>query len=301
MAFDPFETGDGSPVELLTFSSGVTEFRYSNTVRDIFVGGRTYQALAYNLTPFAQSKDTDDNNRTLRVGNDMPVIGLYQGAPTSSSTLCNVSRFHNDDPIDQIQSIWSGRIVAINHDDDEVDILLQPVTNGSESTPPDTFSGLCNAFLFQSPGCNLTRDTFRHVGTLQLITNGGLNLQIPGLRAQAAALDAANGGPTGPLSSAELDIYWAGGYIQTGAAELRDIVEGNVGGDPDTVRVIAPFREFVVLDGASVYAGCDLSRATCNKKFNNVLNFQGFADIPEVDPANTALPPGTRETSGGFW
>lgn len=301
MAFDTFETGDGSPVELLTFGNGLTTFRFANTVRDVVVAGQTYQALAYELTPFAQSKDTDDNNRTLRAGNDMAVVGLYQGAPTSASTTCNVARFHHDDVAEQLQSIWSGRIVAINHVEDEVDILLQPITNGSESTPPDTFSGLCNAFLFQSPGCNLTRDSWRHIGTLNLLTNNGLNLQIPGLRAQAAALDAAQGGPTGPLSSAELDIYWAGGYIQTGAGELRDIVEGDVGGDPDVVRIIVPFRSLQVLDGMSVYAGCDLSRATCNKKFDNVLNFQGYADIPEVDPANTELPPGTRTSPGGFW
>ncbi len=301
MAFDPFETGDGSPVEILTFTNGFESFRYANTVRDITVGVQVFEALAYKLSQFAQSKDTDDNNRTMRVGNDWPVLALYQGAPTSASTLVSVQRFHDDDPAQELQSIWNGRISAVNHVEDECDVLLQPVTNGSESTPPDTFSALCNAFLFQSPGCNLSRDDWRHVGTVTAITVGGLVLTIPGLGAQAAALDAAQGGPTGPLSAAELDVYWQGGYIETGGGELRDIVEGNFGGDPDKVRVVLPFRSVAVLDGVQVFAGCDLSRPTCNKKFDNVLNFQGFADIPEVDPANTELPVGSRETSGGFW
>lgn len=300
MAFDTYETSDGSPVEIMSFSNGVQSFRSANTVRDILVGAQIYQATAYTITPFAQSKDTDDNNRTMKVGNEFPVIELYNGAPTSASTRCSIWRFHNDDPAKQLQSVWTGRIVAINYENDEVEILLQPITNGTESTPPDTFSGLCNSFLFQSPGCNLNRDAFRHIGTVSSITNGGLNFIIGGLRAQAAALDAIVASPTGPLTSGELDIYWQGGYIQTAAGELRDIVEGNVGGDPDEVRVIVPFRGLQVSDGLNVYAGCDLSRFTCHHKYNNVINFQGYPDIPEVDPANTELPVGTRTSESAF-
>lgn len=300
MAFDTYETSDGSPVELIEFSNGATVIRAANTVRDVLIGGKLYSALAYELSPFAQSKDTDDNNRTMKVGNEFAVIGLYQGAPTSASTRATVWRYHSDDPAKQLQSLWTGRIVAINHVEDEVEILLQPITNGSESTPPDTFSGLCNMMLFQSPGCTLTRANWRHTGVVTSITNNGLNLIVTGLRTQASDLDTALAAPNGPLSSAELDIYWQGGYIETSDGELRDIIEGDVGGDPDEIRVSVPFRNLAVLDVIDVYAGCDLSRATCAKKFNNVDNFQGYPDIPEIDPANSELPPGTRTSGSSF-
>lgn len=300
MAFDTYETGDGSPVEIMEFSNGATLIRTANTVRDLVLTGKTYGALSYTLTPFAQSKDTDDNNRTMKVGNDFPVVGLYQGAPTSASTLVTIQRFHDDDPAGQIQNIWNGRIVAINHIEDEVEILLQPVTSGAETTPPDTFSALCNSFLFESPGCTLARDDFRFVGVVNSITNNGLNIQVPNLRAEAAIIDTALAAPLGPLSSAELDIYWQGGYLLSAAGELRDIVEGNVSADPNTVRVNVPFRELLQTDVITVFAGCDLSRATCAKKYNNVLNFQGFPDIPEIDPANTELPAGTRTSTNPF-
>jgi len=297
MSFDAYETADGSPVEVIEFSNGLTTIRVANTVRDITVSAKLYSSLTYTLTPFAQSKNSDDNNRTMVVSNQFAVIALYQGAPTSSSTRVQITRFHNDDPAKQLQSIWAGRIVAINHIGSEVEILLQPITNGSESTPPDTFSALCNAMLFQSPGCNLARSNFRHIGTVSSITNGGLNLIINNLRNQAAALDA---GVLGALSAGDLDIYWQGGYIETPDGEIRDIVEGNVGADPDEVRVNLPFRSLLNGGGVNVYAGCKLDRGTCKNKFNNVINFQGFPDIPEIDPANTELPSGTRVSTNAF-
>lgn len=301
MTFDAFETSDGSPVELLTWQNSSIITRNTNAVKAIVVGANTFVPLAYTRNAFAQSKDNDDTNIQMTVPSSFSIVDLYDGQLTSSLTLLTIERFHKDDtPVPEVQNVWSGKVVAIERAEDDVTMLLQPLSTGSESTPPDTFSAVCNAFLFQSPGCNLSANDFRFIATLSAIDATGTILTFPGLRVQAETLDLALGGPTGPLSSAELDIYWQGGFVTTGGGETRDIVEGNVLADPDKVRINIPLRNFAVSDGANVFAGCDLSIATCHKKFNNVLNFQGYAYIPEVDPANTELPPGTRTSSGGF-
>jgi len=300
MTFDAFETADGSPVELLTFSNGTDVFRRTNTVKSVTIGANTHVPMAYSRSKFNQSKDSDDNNITMIVPNNFELVNLYAGVLTSNTTLLTIERFHLDDPGNEIQVVWKGSVASIEHQENDVSLLLQPITSGSESTPPDTFSGLCNAFLFQSPGCTLDRTDFRFIATLSAIDSTGKILTFTGLRLEAATIDAAQGGPTGPLTSAELDIYFQGGYVQTGKGEVRDIVEGNVSGDPDKVRVILPFRDFIVSDGANVYAGCDLSITTCHKKFDNAINFQGFPYIPEIDPANTELPPGTRTSPTKF-
>ncbi len=300
MAFETFETGDGSPVELITFQSGPQFFFVANTVFPFVHGATSFLPLAYTLSPFGQSKDSDDNNRTMRVPNTFGVVNLFNGILTSNSIQVTVERVHLDDPAQDRQIIWKGRIVAVNHIENDVELLLQPVTSGTEATPPDTFSALCNAFLFESPGCTLSRDDFRFVAQVDAVSADGLQLTVNGLRARAVVLDAAQGGPTGPLSAAELDIYWQGGYVLMDSGEIRDIVEGNAGGDPDVVRIIMPLRDITVLDALTVYAGCDLTRSTCDKKFDNVLNFQGYPDIPEIDPANTELPPGTRTSASRF-
>ncbi len=301
MAFADFETADGSPVELLTFRNGAVQETRSNTIAPVQIGATVYTPLAYERSSFSQSKDTDDNNIVLTVPQGFPIVNLYGSGPlTSFITLVTIERFHLDDPAEELQVAWKGQVVSVDRSGDEVQCLLQPITRGAEITPPDTYSALCNSFLFQSPGCGLVRDQWRFIATLSSVSADGLELVFTGLRAQAAALDAAQGGPTGPLTSGELDLYWQGGYIATGGGESRSIVEGNVAGDPDRVRVDLPFRDFNVSDGASVYAGCSLSLAICHKKFNNAINFQGYPYIPEIDPANTELPPGSRTSSSGF-
>ncbi len=300
MTFEAYETADGSPVELLTFKNGTQEFRYTNAVGPITIGAKVYAPLAYKRTKFAQSKDSDDNNVTVTAPGDVEVAGLFDGVLTSNVTTATLERFHRDDPAEQVQVAWRGRIVAINHKNSLVDLLMQPITHGGESTPRDVYSALCNAFLFDTPGCRLLSADWKFGGTVTSLSVDALIITMNGLRAQAAILDAAQGGPTGPLTSGELDLYWQGGFIQMANGEIRDIVEGNIAADPDAFRIDQPFRSIAVTDGANVFAGCSLTRAICHKKFDNVINFQGFPDIPEIDPANTEMPPGSRTSGSKF-
>lgn len=300
MSFDAYETADGSPLELLVFSNGLQNFRYANTVASYFDGATEYKNLPYERTPWSQSKDSDDSNVTITLPGDAEVASLYDGKLNSGTTLLTISRFHEDDPANEIQVAWKGEIVSSDRIENDIRFLLAPLSTGTEQSPPDVFSGLCNRHLFESPGCNLSRDDFRFIATLTAIDADGLGLTFTGLRAQAAALDAIHGGPTGPLSSAELDVYWQGGYIQTPNGETRSIVEGNYQATPDKVRIIAPFRSIVVGNGANVYAGCNLLMSTCHKKFNNAINHQGYPYIPDIDPANTEFPPGSRNSGSQF-
>lgn len=300
MTFAAFETTDGSPIELLTFQNGAQSFLYSNTIQNFTLGARTFVPLAYRRSKFAQSKDSDDNNITLTAPGDFEVAELFNGILTSNITTCKIERIHSDDPDEGLQVLWQGRVVALTRKGDQISVLLQPLSSGAESTPRRVFSSLCNAFLFESPGCLLIRNDWRFDGTISGISADGLEITVNGLRVQAAALDAVQGGPTGPLTSGELDIYWQGGYIEMANGEIRDVVEGNFGGDPDVFRTDIPFRSVATSDACTVYAGCSLTRGICDKKFANVLNFQGFPDIPEIDPANTELPPGSSQRPNTF-
>ena len=300
MTFDAFETGDGSPVELLTFANGLSIFRFTNQLEPVTVGSFVYQPLPYQPSAWSQSKDQDDNNVRMTAPKDFAVAQLYQGVISSAVTTVTIQRFHADDlPTPEIQIAWKGQIVSLQYSGDNVEFLMEPLTKGSEVTPPDTFSAQCNAFLFQSPGCNLAQDDWKFVATATSITPDGLEITFNGLRVQAEALDLAQGGP-GALTSAELDTYWQGGHIRTGDGEIRDIIEGNVGGDPDAVRIQLKFRTFAAGQGASVFAGCNLLLDICHRKFDNAINFQGYAYVPEIDPANTELPPGTRTSPTKF-
>jgi len=51
-------------------------------------------------------------------------------------------------------------------------------------------------------------------------------------------------------------------------------------------------------DGVRLEAGCDKQMETCRLKFNNLLNYQGFPDIPGEDWV-VAVPKSTRPNTGG--
>ena len=51
-------------------------------------------------------------------------------------------------------------------------------------------------------------------------------------------------------------------------------------------------------DRLRLVAGCDKRMETCRYKFNNLLNFQGFPDIPGEDWM-TAYPATSGQTTGG--
>ena len=51
-------------------------------------------------------------------------------------------------------------------------------------------------------------------------------------------------------------------------------------------------------DMVRLVAGCDKRMETCRLKFNNLLNFQGFPDIPGEDWV-VAVPKSTKPNTGG--
>jgi len=98
------------------------------------------------------------------------------------------------------------------------------------------------------------------------------------------------------------------GWFQRGRLEIVDGTAKGLGGSVKRdlgeagARVIElwePVRANVA-DGVTVkvFAGCDKRFETCRLKFNNVLNFQGFPDIPE-DDWMMVHPTLATSTSGG--
>ncbi|MGH1460013.1 MAG: DUF2163 domain-containing protein [Paracoccaceae bacterium] len=64
------------------------------------------------------------------------------------------------------------------------------------------------------------------------------------------------------------------------------------------IELWAPMRAPIVAgDMIRIEAGCDKRMKTCQLKFNNLLNYQGFPDIPGDDW--TVIPPSQSGTTGG--
>lgn len=115
-------------------------------------------------------------------------------------------------------------------------------------------------------------------------------VMVPGYTHEGALM-ATDGDRTlnlGPLGGFDADWFQRGrAEILTGAAQgLSGTIKRDTT-DKSGARVIElwePVRA-VLLPGdvVRITAGCDKRFDTCRFKFNNVLNFQGFPDIPEDD------------------
>ena len=69
--------------------------------------------------------------------------------------------------------------------------------------------------------------------------------------------------------------------------------------DTRRIELWEPLRaEIAAGDQVRLVAGCDKRMETCRLKFNNLLNFQGFPDIPGEDWV-VAVPKSTKPNTGG--
>jgi hypothetical protein len=297
MTFEATEISAFSePVEFLTLQDGGESWYYTNSNSTQVIGARTFEPLPYTRTEPVYSKDSSNGQVKLKVPSNIPLVRFYEQIPSSSTATVQIERQHRNDPDGGVQIFWKGQVASVQREGKFTTILAVPYTQLPAQVPRYSYSGLCNWFLFQDE-CGLTRESWRHNDVVSSIVTGTL-ITVTDLRTQAAAL-ALNGG--GTLTAQEIDDYWLGGYIETLNGEKRAIYETDVGGVPDTVRVLQPFRELQVNDEVFVYAGCPRTRDFCFRKFNNALNHGGFPDIPTINPFTTELPSGDAAPDKKRW
>lgn len=88
--------------------------------------------------------------------------------------------------------------------------------------------------------------------------------------------------------------------VLDGAAEGEvSTIKRDLAGDPRRIDLWTGLRGTLAAgDLVRVEAGCDKAMNTCRFKFNNLLNYQGFPDIPGEDWLK-AVPAVTGQTTGG--
>lgn len=294
MTFDAIETSEqAQPVEYLTFKNGANLWYYTNSNQEETIGARTFEPLAYTRNEPEFSKNSDDGHIKFTVPQTIPIVDFYGTLPASNTSSVTIERVNRNDPDGGVQIFWKGQVASIKREGNFAEILGVPLTQLAAQIPRYTYSGLCNWFLF-ADGCQLTKENWRHTGTVLTLSTNQMDITVDGLRTQAQALADSIAPSVSPgLTTQQIDEYWLGGYCQTSQGEVRSIYQADVGGNPDVIRIIQPFRNLEVSDDLTVYAGCDHTRATCHSKFNNHLRHGGFPDIPIINPFDTELPKGS--------
>lgn len=268
MTFAAFEgsAAGGEPVELYRLLLGTEEFRWTSAEDDYVFGGDTFEAVEISRTRVLISAEQRQDLLTVNLPASEDFVRRYIDIVPGKRGTLTVQRVHRPDPDQEAFVLFKGIVqsVAFTRDGTSASIAVRPLTTGlSQTIPRYTFQGLCNHFLYDAR-CKVLQSSFQFSGTPSAVV--GSTVTIPGLSANGAS--------------------WAvGGFVQLGTSDFR-LVLAQTG---DDVKLLMPFGENVVGMSVDVFAGCDHTLATCKAKFNNVINYGGFAFVPLKNPFETGI------------
>lgn len=204
--------------------------------------------------------------------------GRYDGAEVTSWLV-------NWADVSQRKILFRGHIGEIRRGEGAFHAELRGLTDGLNRPVGRVFQKPCTAVLGDA-ACqfDLSSGGYRHEGPC-VSSEDGRVFGFTDLSAfeagwfQRGRLEVRSGAATGLAGMIKRDLQEGGG--------LR------------LIELWEPLRaEILPGDEILLHAGCDKRFETCRLKFNNLINFQGFPDIPEEDWI-TVQPQSAATKSGG--
>lgn len=296
MTFDAQEKAPiGRPVEMYEFTQSGVFTRYTSAATSQFIGANEFPPLpGLSRSEPVQGNEITSGEVQVTMPSSELIPQQFRGTIPSSLPLLTIFRKHLNDVADEQVAWFKGTVVSCAFREGVATLACQPPTRlFSRTVPRAVYSGLCNNQLYDTQ-CGVVKTDYDFPLAVVSAIVEGITLTITGLRAQAAVIDTAF---SLGLTAQELDDFWLRGYIGTDAtpAEFRMVAESDVGGDPDTVRIIHPFRSLAALDTVTVFAGCPHDIDFCNRKFQNADRFGGFPQVPTNNPFQIELDSGINE------
>lgn len=267
------ESQDGSrPVELFTFTTGSVINRWTSAEDDILESGDTWTAVNISREALAGGgADQRDQNLVITVPADNSIASQYINSVPGVPTTVVIERIQRTDgPSFEVIKLFEGRIASVGFEDHgrRAKINVQPLVAATSRTVPRfNFQGSCNHVLYDDL-CQVD-DT------------------DPAFRLSAAAVTAVSGNTitvTG-VSAFGADFF-EGGFVEASGGTDRRLILSTSG---DILTLLLPFSASPLGSSVIVFAGCDHSIATCKSKFNNVINYGGFAFVPTKNIFTTGI------------
>ncbi len=288
--FADIETGPlGRPVEGYEFNQGGVITRVTSAATPQVFNGNTFAVLEGLSRTRIDDKATESSGEiTIKTPSSFPIAAQYRATQPSQLPVVTIFQRHLNDGDAQTVTRWQGEVSSASIRNRTAQLLC--ILNAgalADTMPRAVASGLCNSLLFDNI-CQVARADYQRSLTLTTFDVTGTELTISGLAAAAADINATQG--LG-LSAAQLLALFNRGVVNLTSSpiEFRRVVETNVGGNADVVRISFPFRTAAPGSPISVEAGCDLSLTTCDAVFQNAINFDGAPYLPIINPFTTTL------------
>lgn len=228
----------------------------------------TYLAEDYAPVPIARSRidqKSEISKSGLSISVDIENTLAQQMLTTVNEEILSVIVFESSES--GTAAIWRGRVAAIQPEGQRLAFACESIfTSLRQPGLRAHYLRICRHALY-SPNCGVDKADFEESGTATAHASGGRILTVSGLGAFA-------------------DAYFTGGMILDSAGAYRWIVR-HVGSTIELSRESAMVVSEIDTSASSailLYPGCDLTRATCRDKFNNVINMGGFPWLPYKNP-----------------
>jgi len=266
MTYDAENTSaeSGQPIDLITFSIGSDNYRFTNAEDELTVLSLTYSPIAISRDVVEIGVEARTQTISVRLPASHEFAQKFIGVPPGQKTVCTIRTVHRGDLTD-VRTEFNGIVRTVGQDDlgHEAEIFLMPLTGALlRVVPRFLFSGLCNHVLYDSQ-CGVSQASFTYAGSAattadpQIITVSGL--------------DSSKG------------AGWAtGGFVEFNG-DFRGVFRHLA---TDSLVLAVPFKENVGGQAVSVYAGCDHRYdGDCSAtKFDNQDRHGGFPFVPTKNP-----------------
>tara|TARA_R110002167_G_C12707228_1_gene655162 strand:- start:52859 stop:53686 length:828 start_codon:yes stop_codon:yes gene_type:complete len=274
MTFTAYEASleSSQPIELYTISIGASIQRWTSAEDDITEAADVFSAVSISREKITDGgSDNKQQSMTLTVPGDNTIATQYINSVPGVKADVIIERIQRLDGASyEVIRIFEGRIesVAFEQQGRLAKIKVEPrISAQAREIPRFTYQGLCNHVLYDAR-CQVDD------------TSGSFRLSAAAVTAEVGRTITVTG------ADANGDGYYTGGFVESnGGADHRLIID-----QTGTVLTLhLPFGAAVLATNVNVFAGCDHTIATCKSKFDNVINYGGFAYIPTKNPFSSGL------------
>jgi uncharacterized phage protein (TIGR02218 family) len=274
MTYAAHETSQqgGRPVEVYRFTAGAASYFYTSSESQEPLGAQIYTPIALKRSSNAEGpEERDRSNFSVVLPTSDPVAQIYAGQLPGVRVRLTVSRFHRDDtPTPEVVTVFDGYVQGASFENGLKECRLTAralMASMGREMPARTCQGRCNHVLYDPLTCRVddTDPAFR--ASLRSVTSQvGNLLTVAGLGSYAAG-------------------WFTGGYVEAvGVSDYRMVLDDDGAGG---LTLMAPFATEPSL--VNVFAGCAHNIAICKSKFDNVINYGGFAFVPVKNPFESGI------------
>ena len=217
-------------------------------------------------------------------------FSLLAGIPPGRSVWVTILVCYINAP-DVSTVLWAGYIT--NVEDAGVTYIAHCDTRNrwlKSKTPRFYIGSICNNTLFEAHTCKVLRAVNETTVKFVAAVAG----QMPVIQVTF----------TMPFRLADYqeENWFATGFIEGGIGtnyEIRSILASHWDGAYLNLTLNTPFLHVAPGDPLQCVTGCDLESTTCDQKFDNLLNFGGFVDVPDanlsLEGVNTTTAQGNKK------